>query len=78
MMMVAVPLLRVAALDVYPPPDTATEPVGVALPLPPATTTVRVSDWLFVIAEAEGVTVTAGVVLAAVVTATNADPFEPM
>jgi hypothetical protein len=59
----ALPPLKVAADEVYPPPLTVTEPVGV--PLLPDTETVTVSAWAVVILEEEGVTNTVGVVLPA-------------
>jgi hypothetical protein len=57
-----VPLLKIA------------EPVGVGELLPPLTATVTVSGCAVVILDADGVTVTVGVVLAAAVTATEFDP----
>jgi len=76
--MLAEPLLRAMALEAYPPPDTTTDPVGVGFPVPPLTTMVRVSDWEVVMLAAEGVTATVGVIFDGVVTATVADPPEPL
>ena len=58
----ALPLARVVAAEVYPPPVSVTEPVGVGLPVPPFTETVTARGCAVVMLEAEGVTVTAGVV----------------
>jgi hypothetical protein len=74
MLIVALPLARVVATEVYPPPDSVTDPVGVGLPVPPLTATVTVRDCAVVMLDAVGVTVTVGVVLAGVVTETVADP----
>jgi hypothetical protein len=74
MLMEAPPLVSVVAGEVYPPPVRITEPVGVGLPVPPFTETVTVSGCAVVMLDAEGVTVTVGVVLAGVVTVTVADP----
>ena len=48
--------------------------MGVGLPVPPFTATVTVRGWVVVMLDAEGVTVTVGVVLAGVVTVTVTDP----
>ena len=58
MLIVALPLLRVAAADVYPPPDRTTEPVGVGLPV---TVTVTMVAWVVVMLDGDGLTVTVGV-----------------
>jgi hypothetical protein len=58
---VAPPPLSVAAGEVYPPLEIVTDPVGVAAPVPPITTTVTVILWVVVMLEADGVTVIAGV-----------------
>jgi hypothetical protein len=71
---VAVPPASTVAADSYPPPVTVTVPVGIAFPLPPLTTAVTVKGCVVVMLVAEGVTVTAGVILAGVVTVTIADP----
>ena len=63
-LIVALPLLRAIAAEV----------VGVGLLLPPLTATVTVSGCVVVMLDADGVTVTVGVVLAGVVTVTVADP----
>jgi hypothetical protein len=41
--MVAVPLARTVTADVYPPPASVTEPVGVVFPLPPLAEIVTVN-----------------------------------
>ena len=64
MLIVALPLLKVIAAEVYPPLLNVTDPVGVGLPLPPFTETVTVSGCAVVMLEADGVTVTVGVDLA--------------
>jgi hypothetical protein len=74
MLIVALPLLKVIAAEVYPPPVNVTDPVGVGLPLPPFTETVTVRGCAVVMLDVDGVTVTVGVVLAGVVTVTVADP----
>jgi hypothetical protein len=63
MLIVALPLLRVVVAEVYPPPVSVTDPVGVGLPLPPFTTTLAVKTCAVVTLLDEGVTVTVGVVL---------------
>ena len=74
--MLVMPPLRKMAVEVKPPPESVTEPAGVALPLPPLTATVTVSACAVVMLEAEGVTATVGVVFAGVVTTTVATPVE--
>jgi hypothetical protein len=74
MLIVALPLLRVIAAEVYPPPVRVTVPVGVGLPVPPLTETVTVSGWAVVMLDAVGVSVTVGVVLAGVVTVSEFVP----
>ena len=66
MMTVALPLLRIIAAEVYPPPMSVTEPVGVGLPLPPLTATVTVKACAVVMLDEDGVTDTVGVVTACV------------
>ena len=66
------PLVRVAAAEVYVPLLRITEPVGVGLPLPPLTTIVTVKDLAVVILNADGVTVTVGVALV-----TPVSPVDP-
>jgi len=61
MVICALPLVSVAAAEVYVPLLNVTEPVGVGLPLPPLTATVTASDCATVILDAAGVTVTVGV-----------------
>jgi hypothetical protein len=73
-LMVAPPLLRVAAADVYVPLVSVTEPVGVGFPVPPLTATATVSACAVVMLDADGVTVNVGVVFAAAVTVTEFDP----
>jgi hypothetical protein len=53
-----------------------TEPVGVGLPLPPLTATITVKACAVVMLDAEGVTVTVGVVFGGVVTVTELVPVE--
>jgi hypothetical protein len=74
MLIVALPLLRVAAADVYVPLVSVNDPVGVGLPVPPLTATVTLSACAVVMLEADGVTVTVGVVFAGAVTVTEFDP----
>jgi hypothetical protein len=74
MLIVALPLPRVAAAEVYPPPLSVTVPVGVGLPVPPLTATVTERGCAVVMLEADGVTATVGVVFAATVTVTDALP----
>jgi hypothetical protein len=74
MLIVALPLLRVAAAEVYPPPLSVTVPVGLELPVPPLTATATVRGCAVVMLEEDGVTVTVGVIFAGVVTVTVADP----
>jgi hypothetical protein len=54
---------------------SVTNPVGVALPLPPPTATVTVNPWVIEILDEDGVTETIGVVGAGVVTVIEADPI---
>jgi len=61
MLMVALPLLRVVAGEVYPPPVSVTEPVGVGLPALQATATVTDRAWFALMLDEPGVTVTVGV-----------------
>jgi hypothetical protein len=70
-LIVATPPVRVVAAEVYPPPLSVTEPVGVGVP---DTVTVTKRAWRVVMLDGDGVTVTVGVVLVAVVTATVLDP----
>jgi hypothetical protein len=65
------PLANVVAAELKPPPDSVTEPVGVGVP-PTAIATVSVCA--VVMLEADGTTVTVGVVLATAVTVTKFDP----
>ena len=58
MLIVALPPVRAVAAEVYPPELSVTEPVGVGVP---ATVTVTVSGCAVVMLDAEGVTVTGGV-----------------
>jgi hypothetical protein len=74
MLMVVVPLVSVVTTEVKPPPVSATVPVGVGLPPPPLTTTATERLWAVVMLNEDGVTVTAGVIFAGVVTVTSADP----
>ena len=67
MLIVAVPALSVAGVEVKPPPVTVTVPDGASVPL---TMTVTVNAWVVVMLEEDGVTVTEGV---AFVTVTLAD-----
>jgi hypothetical protein len=76
-LIVAAPPLSVAAGAVYPPPLSVTVPVGVGLPLPPATPRVTVKICVVVMLAADGVTVTVGVTFAGAVTVTGADPVPP-
>jgi hypothetical protein len=62
-LIVALPLVRVVAVEVYPPPVSNTVPDGVGLPLPPFTATVTVKGRDPVMLDADGVTVTVGVIL---------------
>ena len=55
---VAVPVLSVAAAELYPPRVTVTVPVGAGVPL---TMTVTVSACVVVMLDEDGVTVTEGV-----------------
>jgi hypothetical protein len=66
---VALPLLRVAADEVYPPPVSVTDPVGVGLPLPPFTVAVTDNACAVVMLLADGVTVIVGAILATVTVA---------
>jgi hypothetical protein len=75
---VADPALSAAPPEVYPPPLSATVPVGVALPLPPFTAAVTVKACVVLIVVADGVTATAGVNVASVVTAIVAEPAAPL
>ena len=59
----ALPLLSAVADDVYVPPVSVTEPVGVGLPDPPLTATVTMVDCAVVILAGDGVTVTVGTVV---------------
>jgi hypothetical protein len=63
MLIVALPLLRVVAVEVYPPPLSVTKPVGVGVPL---TATVTVNGCAVVMLDELGVTVIVGVVFARV------------
>ena len=63
MLIVTVPLLRVAITDEYPPLVTVTDPVGVGVAL---TATVTVIAWVAVILVEDGVTTTVGVALVTV------------
>jgi hypothetical protein len=74
MLMEAPPLVSVVAGEVWPPPDSVTVPVGDGLPAPPLTATVTVNACAVVMLDADGVTVTVGVIFAGLVTATVADP----
>jgi hypothetical protein len=58
--MVALPLCKVVAEEVKPPPVSVTVPVGAGLPL---TATVAVNPCAVVMLGEDGVTVTAGVAL---------------
>jgi hypothetical protein len=71
MLIVALPPVRVVAAEVYPPPLSITEPVGVGVP---PTVTVTVNGWVVVTLDGEGVTITVGVVFAGLVTVTEFDP----
>jgi hypothetical protein len=71
---IALPLTRVVAAEVYVPLLRVSEPVGVGLPLPPLTPIVTVSDCVVVMLLGDGDTVTVGVVFAGVVTVTVFDP----
>jgi hypothetical protein len=64
MLIVALPLVKVVDDEVYPPPLNVTDPVGVGFPLPPLTTTVTVRACVDMMLEADGVTVTVGLVFA--------------
>ena len=56
----ALPLTRIVAAEVYVPLLRVTDPVGVGLPLPPLTATVTVNACAVVMLVGEGVTVTVG------------------
>ena len=58
----ALPLARVVAAEVYPPPVNVTVPFGVGLPVPPFTVIVTINACAVVMLDVDGVTVTAGVV----------------
>jgi hypothetical protein len=75
---VAAPALSVSPPDVYPPPLSTTSPVGTGFPLPPFTATVTIRPCVVVILVADGVTATAGVNVARVVTAIVAEPAAPL
>jgi hypothetical protein len=60
MLIAALPTPRVVADEVYPPPLSITEPVGMGVPV---TVTITVSGWVVVTLDGEGVTDTVGVVL---------------
>jgi hypothetical protein len=62
MTIVADPALRVVAAEVYPPPPSVTEPVGVGFPPPPATMTPTLRLCVVLMIEEDGVTVTVGVI----------------
>jgi len=70
-LIVALPLVNVATAEVYPPPESVTEPVGVGVPPTPIVTD---RDCNVVMLDGEGVTVTVGVVFAGFVTVTVLDP----
>jgi hypothetical protein len=63
MLIAALPLTSVVAAEVYPPPLSTTDPVGVELPAVPATATVTVKACAEVMLVGAGVTVTVGVAL---------------
>jgi hypothetical protein len=63
MLIVALPPLSVVAAEVYPPPVSVTEPVGVGVP---PTVTETESACTVVMLDTDGVTVTGGVALATV------------
>ena len=63
---VEAPALSVAAAEVKPPPVTTTVPVGTGEPAPPLTPTVKVSVWVVLMVDEDGVTVTDGMALATV------------
>ena len=65
--MLALPFVSAVALEVKPPPERVTVPVGDGVPL---RVTVTVSDWTVVMLIDEGVTVTVGVVFAGTETVT--------
>ena len=64
MLMVALPLLRDAPADVYPPPARITVPVGTGFSVPPMTATVTANGWAFVMLVGDGVTLSVGAVFA--------------
>lgn len=70
MLMVALPLVRAVAAEVYVPLVSVTKPAGMDLPVPPLTLicTERACDGEML--DADGVTVTVGVVFAGEVTIT--------
>jgi hypothetical protein len=74
MLIVALPLLRVAADEVYPPPVTVTDPLGTELPLPPLTVTVTARLCAVVMLLEEVATATVGVTLVGFVTVTVDTP----
>ena len=74
-MIVALPLPRVAAVDVYDPLVNVTEPVGVGMPLPPLTATDTERGCAVVMLDQGGFTATTGV---SFVTVTEAMPEAPL
>jgi hypothetical protein len=64
MLIVALPLLRVAAAEVKLPLVSVAEPVGVGLPVPPLTEIATVNACAVVILDEDGVNATVGVDLA--------------
>lgn len=78
MLIVVLPLLSFAGVEVKPPPERVTEPVGAGLPLPPFTATVTVSGCAVVIFDADGVSETVGVIFAGAVTEIVAVPVEAL
>ena len=77
-LIVAVPLLSAVATEVKPPPLSTTVPVGVGLPLPPLTATVTERLCVVAMLDADGDTVTAGIVFGDGVTVTEAAPEAPL
>jgi hypothetical protein len=73
MMIDALPPERVAVHVELVPLFSTTLPVGVGAPLPPLTVTVTCSDWVVVMLDDDGVTVTVGVWVAGV-TVMDVDP----
>ena len=63
MLMVALPLCKVVAEEVKPPPVSVTVPVGAGLPLTRLTATVAVNPCAVVMLDEGSVTATAGVAL---------------